>query len=237
MLHNLKRLIPAATRGALRDALLGERAYGRTSYSQEGEDLLLFRLFEGQPPGIYVDVGAHHPHRFSNTFLLYQLGWRGLNIDARPGMAAAFRRTRSRDISVESGVSEAPQKLELHMFEESALNTFDPALAASRVAKGWKMLGKRWIDCRPLAEILTQQLPRLRTATFDLLSVDVEGLDLQVLRSNDWSKHRPRAVVAEILASNLSTAMASDMSRWMRQQGYELHAKLINSVLFLRQGD
>ncbi|MFT4801330.1 MAG: hypothetical protein ACI93N_001101, partial [Flavobacteriaceae bacterium] len=40
------------------------------SYSQEGEDILLNRIFNPQvnASGFYVDVGAHHPERFSNTF-------------------------------------------------------------------------------------------------------------------------------------------------------------------------
>src|SRR5215510_10661697 len=65
--------------------------YRRTSFSQQGEDLILARLFEGQRRGFYVDVGAHHPRRFSNTFLLYRRGWRGLNIDAAPGSMRLFR--------------------------------------------------------------------------------------------------------------------------------------------------
>ena len=54
----------------------------RYSFSQEGEDLLIDRMFDGQSVGFYVDVGAHHPTRFSNTYLLYLRGWRGINIDA-----------------------------------------------------------------------------------------------------------------------------------------------------------
>jgi hypothetical protein len=44
-------------------------AYSRRSYSQEGEDLILAGLIGDRPRGFYVDIGAHHPHRFSNTFI------------------------------------------------------------------------------------------------------------------------------------------------------------------------
>ena len=54
------------------------------SYSQEGEDILLSRIFRNQKKGFYVDIGAHHPTRFSNTYYFYKLGWRGINIDAIP---------------------------------------------------------------------------------------------------------------------------------------------------------
>jgi FkbM family methyltransferase len=235
MRSSLKKLIPPSVRSALRNAVLGHRNYRRPSYAQEGEDLLLLRLFEDAPPGIFVDVGAHHPHRFSNTFLLYERGWRGINIDPRPGMAAAFARDRPLDVSLELGVSESPSRLELHLFEEPALNTFDASLAASRIRDGWPLAEKRWVDCLPLADILSRYLPKLQATQIDLLTVDVEGLDLAVLRSNDWTRYRPRAVIAEVLEADLQTLLTSDVARLLSQHGYSLQSKLINSALFLRQ--
>lgn len=74
-------------------------------YSQEGEDLLLSRILGDKKDGFYVDVGAHHPFRFSNTYLLYKQGWRGINIDAMPGSMKLFNRFRPRDINIECGVA------------------------------------------------------------------------------------------------------------------------------------
>ena len=58
------------------------------SFSQYGEDILLRDLFRTElmelDSGFYVDVGAFHPFRFSNTAFLYIMGWNGLNIDANP---------------------------------------------------------------------------------------------------------------------------------------------------------
>jgi len=66
--------------------------YALKSYSQEGEDMILRRLFEKQNTGFYVDVGAHHPKRFSNTFFFYKKGWRGINIDAMPNSMSLFNK-------------------------------------------------------------------------------------------------------------------------------------------------
>jgi FkbM family methyltransferase len=233
MLSTLKGLIPEASRNALHEAF-GARKFARLSYSQEGEDLVLLRLFENDPPGVFVDVGAHHPFRFSNTFLLYQRGWRGINIDARPGGMDVFRRRRPRDISIELGVSEAPGRLEFHVFAEPALNTFDPALARERLSLGWPMTGTQWVECLPLAQILRRELPALGASDIDLLTIDVEGLDLQVLRSNDWGRFRPRAVVVEVLASDVAGLMKSDIAALLSGVGYEPFAKLVNSAVFLR---
>lgn len=233
MRHTLRDLIPRSARTALREAF-GEQKFSRLSYSQEGEDLVLLRLFENDAPGVFVDVGAHHPFRFSNTSLLYQRGWRGINIDARPDGMEAFRRHRPRDINLQMGVSEAPGRLELYVFAEPALSTFDPALAQERRSMGWPTAGTRWVECLPLAEILTRELPSLGVADLDLLTIDVEGLDLQVLRSNDWGRFRPRAVVVEVLASDLAGLMNSEISAFLGGVGYKPFAKLVNSAVFLR---
>lgn len=75
------------------------------SYALQGEDLILREFFEYAKNGFYVDVGAHHPFRFSNTYLFYQSGWRGINIDAMPGSMKLFNRFRPKDINIECGVA------------------------------------------------------------------------------------------------------------------------------------
>ena len=89
--------------------------FGITS-SQNGEDVMIRGLFAGQRYGFFVDVGAHHPFRFSNTYLLYRAGWSGLNIDALPGTKRLFDRYRPRDITIEAGVATAEGVLEYWSF-------------------------------------------------------------------------------------------------------------------------
>lgn len=71
------------------------------SYSQEGEDLILKRFFSNKEKGFYIDIGAHHPKRFSNTYLFYSKGWNGINIDAMPGSMRLFNQIRKRDLNLE----------------------------------------------------------------------------------------------------------------------------------------
>jgi hypothetical protein len=74
-------------------------------YGHSGEDLVLDRLLNGKRMGFYIDVGAHHPTRFSNTYLFYKKGWSGINIDANPKSMELFNRRRSRDINIEVGIA------------------------------------------------------------------------------------------------------------------------------------
>lgn len=208
--------------------------YGRLSYSQEGEDLVLARLFEGQSSGVYVDVGAHHPFRFSNTCLLHKRGWHGINIDALPGSMAPFNRVRPGDVNLELGIGTLAGELDFYVFEETALNTFDVKLATERQASGWPLTETKKVQCFPLSQVLERELPRLGTNSFDLLTVDVEGLDIEVLRSNDWTRFRPRALVVEVLDQDLSSVTTSEIGAYCKQLGYKPFAKLHHSIVFLR---
>src|SRR5438045_8009791 len=69
------------------------------SFSQFGEDLAVLRHFEDRV-GYFVDVGAHHPIRLSNTYLLYRCGWSGINVDANPDGIELFRKKRPRDLTI-----------------------------------------------------------------------------------------------------------------------------------------
>jgi len=100
-------------------------SYYEKSWSQEGEDLILSRYFENlKANGFYVDVGAHHHLRFSNTYKFYKQGWYGINIDAMPGSMDLFNRLRPRDINLEKSVSDSKQIMTYYAFNEPALNGF-----------------------------------------------------------------------------------------------------------------
>lgn len=204
------------------------------SYSQEGEDLVLARLFHAQKLGLYVDVGAHHPLRFSNTHRFYLQGWRGVNIEPNPELMAAFAAVRPGDVNVACGVSNVYGKLTYYMFNDPALNSFDEELTRSRESGAYHVVQTRELDVVPLADLLDQCL--VPGAPIHFMSVDVEGLDLKVLESNDWERFRPRCVVVECLQSDVAAVLGSTVHGFMRAQGYRLFAKTFNSVFYL-EGD
>ena len=108
LVYTLKQILPRRVWEWLKRArqrILGRRAYMNPSYSIEGEDRIVRALlWQKHDKGFYVDVGAHHPFRFSNTYLFYTQGWSGINIDATPGSMKAFNKYRPRDINLEVGI-------------------------------------------------------------------------------------------------------------------------------------
>jgi len=208
--------------------------YGRVSYAQEGEDLLLERMFGRRKQGFYVDVGAHHPVRFSNTYLLYRRGWRGINIDAMPGSMDMFRRLRPLDINLESAIGLGDARLTYYVFKEKALNTFDKVLAEERMRSGRALASKLEIRTRPLADLLGEHVPTMQR--IDVLSVDVEGLDLDVLKSNDWQRVRPRVVIVEGLRQSTGGQHAS-VHDFLINLGYCEYARTYNSAFYVAAGE
>jgi len=203
---------------------------GELSYSQEGEDRVLQRYFHGRQPGFFVDVGAHDPFRFSNTQLFYLHGWRGVNIDATPGSMVLFRKHRPRDTNIESGIGLERGTLPFYVFNEPALNSFDEALSRSRENDTYRIVKVVQVPVRPLAEVLAGHLPGAAVPSF--LTVDVEGRDLDVLRSNDWRAFRPNLVLVECLESSAADIPGSAVTAFMAEVGYRFEAKTMNTVFY-----
>ncbi len=228
----IKRYLPPHTLAWLREAKANiTGAYAVSSYSQEGEDMILARLFDCNKRGFYVDVGAHHPKRFSNTYFFYRRGWRGINIEPNPEALALFHAHRKGDINLSFGVSDNECKLRYFMFNEPALNSFDQELSERRQSETYKITGTRTIKVRPLSAILDQFLP---TGThINFLTIDVEGYDLRVLNSNDWSRYRPECVVVEAANFDLAAVTLEPVDKFLSQRNYRLVAKTFNTLFYL----
>ena len=213
-----------------------DRYLSLKSYSQEGEDMVLRSFFEGQKnyKGFFVDVGAHHPYRFSNMLHFYQKGWRGINIEPTPGAIKIFNRFRSRDINLNIGISDRKDKLTFYCFNEPALNGFSKELSEERnsTSKKYHIIKELGVETYPLAEILDKYLPQGQK--IDFLTIDVEGLDLQVLKSNNWDKYKPSYILVEdkIDFTNLSD---SEVYRYLEERGYKMVAKTMRTLFFKLQ--
>jgi FkbM family methyltransferase len=208
-------------------------SFSLKSYSQEGEDMILRRLFENQTKGFYVDIGAHHPKRFSNTFFFYKKGWSGINIDAMPNSMSLFNKVRPRDINLEIPISDKKQKLKYYIFNETAINCFSKELAEKRIHNDdYKIISEKEMVTSTLEEILEKHLPY--DQEIDFMSIDVEGLDLQVLKSNNWKRFRPKFVLVEILGSSISDIQSTKEYKYLTEFEYEIFAKAVNTVIFRR---
>ena len=227
----IAKLLPAGIRKKVIQNYLNDNK-ASLSYSNEGEDMVLAKFFFGQKNGFYVDIGAHHPSRFSNTRHFYDMGWKGINIDAQPGSMLLFNKERARDINLEIPVAEKEEDLVYYIFNEPALNGFSKEISEQRDGiNAWKIVKEINLRTLPLSAILDRHLPPGQP--IDFLTIDVEGLDLSVLKSNNWDKFRPSIVVVEDL-KNLPLAEISDgeVYNYLKSKGYYLAAKSFYTLIF-----
>ena len=200
-------------------------------YSQGGEDIILAEAIGEKKIGFYIDIGAHHPSRFSNTYMFYKRGWNGINIDPLPGSMKIFDKKRPRDINLEIAISGQRETKTYYMFRESALNTFSKEVAECREKEtNYRVIEQRKIKTFPLVEVLDKHIEKY--CKIDFMNVDVEGLDLDVLKSNDWEKYPVEYLLVESLNLILEDVKKDPTYMYLKNQGYKLIAKTLRTYIF-----
>jgi len=232
----VNRLVPQRSQSASRSAPNRARRLSRDewkhvllSFSQFGEDLAVLRHFENRI-GYFVDVGAHHPIRFSNTYLLYRRGWSGINVDANPDALELFRKKRPRDLSIHAAISDKIEQVEFSLYAESALSRIEVKSGPASVGNATmpEPVKKIVLTTTTLEKLLSANLPPGKK--IDFLNVDCEGHDLPVLASNDWSRFRPEVVAVEDWEMGESSAI----DRFLAGNGYALAFLQKPAKLFVR---
>ena len=214
--------------------LASRNAHAKTAFSWEGEDLIVHKVAVdvlGIKEGIYIDVGAHHPHAMSNTQYLYDRGWHGINIDAMPGSMEPFKIMRPLDINLEVGIARHPGQLEYSMFSNPSLNGFlTDDVVRTQVARGSELLGQIVVEVQTLSAVLEAHA----IDQVDFLTIDAEGLDEEIFKSLDLTRWRPRLVMMEILgASDVISVQSSSTNRLMTENNYTLYSRMHFSALYM----
>lgn len=214
------------------------RQFQKVSYSQDGEDVVLASFYETKRhyQGFYIDIGAFHPHRFSNTQIFYERGWRGINIDATPGSMNLFNELRCGDINLVIGVAVDESELIFYQFEEPALNSFNKEISEERIADSWKLFRKKKINTKTINSILNDNLPK--NTKLDFINIDVEGLDFEILRSLDWKMYAPEYLLVEaleIVDKDIIGFESDEMYKFLNKKGYEIVARTRRTLIFKKR--
>lgn len=205
-------------------------------FSQGGEDVVIDVLLmkEQHNKGIFVDIGAYHPFRYSNTFLLYLQGWRGINVDANPDSINLFKQIRTEDINIHALVSDRVEELNYYIFNEGAYNTTNTEAAELLNARGTYECSLRQhlrFNTVPVNQILEQYTLGRK---FDLLTVDVEGMDERLINSIDFDRFRPKVLCVELDIENCTVGPVGAL---LRSAGYEFRSQCVHSAIFLNKGE
>lgn len=206
---------------------------GRVSFSEQGEDIVLFHalkdLLRVERP-TYMDVGAAHPVRSNNTYLLYENGATGLLVEPNPMYVEMLRRQRPKDkvLAAGIGVTDAVEADYYEIRGNALLNTFSPEQVA-RLQEGRSETVVERVSKMPLVNINRAIVEHLGKAP-DLLSTDIEGLDLAIIKSLDLARFRPGVICCEG-ASIFKGGNTSYIAQHLVPQGYILRGgSMVNSV-------
>lgn len=181
----------------------------RAIFPPEQEPDLIREFFGARNDGYFVEVGANDPKVESQSWHLEREGWRGILIEPQPDLADRLRRERTAQVFPVACSSPDRAGTMMHLHVAGAFSSFTPNLMVTGVR------AERSIDVpvRTLDDILVEaKAPQ----PIDLLSVDVEGHELDVLRGLDFARWRPRLILLEDHVT--STAKHSFLSR----SGYSL---------------
>lgn len=247
--QRLKKLLPKSFIRLIRDSVESlPFLWNRKYYSQFGEDAVIQNILREKAwaraakekssgiqndSGFYVDIGAFAPIQHSNTYWFYRRGWRGINIDATPGSMKVFRWVRRRDINLELAVSSKDGELTYYCWGvPNVMNTTSKETAEQVVKQGGEEPEKLIIQARTLEHILDEHLPKGQT--IDFLSTDVEGHNLEVMKSNNWTKYKPRFVLVEADEnySSLEEITHSEMASFMKIHGYQICGWVKPTLIF-----
>jgi FkbM family methyltransferase len=202
----------------------------RLSFSQQGEDIVLFHvlrdLLKVAAP-TYLDVGAAEPVLGSNTYLLYTTGGHGVLVEPNPDYVAKLRAQRPNDVVVAAGIG-IGRETEADYYEirgHPPLNTFSPGVVEElRKQLGVEVERVVKMPLLNVNEVIATHLGRAP----DLLSIDVEGLDLAILRTLDFERWRPGVIIAET-----GSPPNEKLARFILSKGYVVRGGSVINTVFV----
>lgn len=204
-------------------------------FGQSAEDSTLLRLFHKMTEGFYVDIGAFHPRKYSNTYVLHRYyGWNGINVDASKETIEKFEQERPNDINLHTAVGSKQGEAVYWKFNYPTINTISETNVQRQLSKeGTEVVDKEHVQVQTLEAILEQHLPKNKI--IDLMNIDVEGVDLQVLKSNNWEKYRPRVILIEDYNVSIEGLESSEIYNYMKEIGYKFTSHTFDTSIYVER--
>jgi FkbM family methyltransferase len=147
-------------------------------------------------------VGCYHPLQRNNTMLLYQKGWRGINIDISDFSIKLFNFLRPDDFNLNVAVSNKEGEIDIFFQKKlSQLSTIKEN-SAKNAFQG-NILNKKILS-RKLTSILDEG--KYKDKKIDFLNIDAEGADFEILQSLDLNKYSPELICIEVIEKDLENS-------------------------------
>lgn len=218
------------------NALLKKEETKSISYSQQGEDLVIeFLLANNDYNNIfYIDLGANHPIKLSNTHKLSSKGAKGICIEPNVDYNKLYKKTRPEDLVLNIGITAGEStSIPYYKMAWPEFNTFDKEQAEA--------VQKKYNGRNDIIEVLqlpvvniNEFLKKYHTQTIDILNIDIEGLDLEILEAWNFKLYPPKIICVEI--KDLKTGEKDDkIITLLESNGYEMVSYNLINAIFLKK--
>lgn len=211
------------------------RKEAKISYAQSGEDLIvdfLLRQIHIDKP-TYIDLGAHHPIYLSNTYFFYERGAHGVCVEPDPSLCSYIKRIRKKDICLNVGVGvDDATAAKFYVMTTKTLNTFSKTEAERYQSYGTQKIENVLdISLMKLEHIIDQNF--VRPPNF--VSLDVEGLDFEILKTFNFDRHRPEVLCIETITytENKTEKKLQDLIEFVKSRGYLVYADTYINTIFV----
>jgi hypothetical protein len=205
----------------------------KVSYAQFADDLVASHLFNavGVEKPTYLDIGTYDPINDNNTYLFYLAGSRGVLVEPNKAISERLRSVRPGDTLLVAGigVDETPEA-DYYMLDNPGLNTFDKE-EAEKVARETRYKIQQVVKM-PLLSINKVIAEHFGGKAPDLISIDIEGMDFDVLNTLDFKKYRPKLICAETLIVN-SLKHNPKTTKLLTDNGYEVRGMTVANTFYL----
>lgn|GEM_PF-2364943 len=167
------------------------------SYSQNLEDVILYRALKHIKKGFYIDIGAQDPIDFSVTKAFYDIGWSGINIDPMDEYYNKLKKDRPRDINLKMAVSSRNGHSSFYSFSDTGLSTMNKEYAVKNISNNFKAEEIN-VETIRLDDICVEH----KVTEVHFLKIDVEGNEKDVINSFSFDLVRPWILVIEATEPN-----------------------------------
>jgi FkbM family methyltransferase len=214
-----------------------DQHFGCVTYSQHADDLIVLSVFTsmGVVKPTYLDIGAHHPFNISNTALFHERGCQGVNVEANPNLFKAFLTHRPLDVNLNVGVvAQAGEPLDFYMIDKwSGRNSFSKQMVEDFVAAypQFQVTEVIKIPTMTVNDIIQKHAGGVFP---DFLSIDVEGLDEEILRSIDYRVARPKVICVETVNATGERGDAG-IKKFLESVGYFSLIRCGGNSVFVHQ--
>lgn len=222
--------------------------FPKLTYSMAGEDALISHLIKHRAEDKhigFVNIGAAHPILLNDTFSLTRKLRKknrlriSIAVDPRPDLKWLWRIVRPKDKFINALVSDDPNT-------DFYFNKFDSHNSSSNL--NWARGLSKSDESNSVVEKLRPTITTLKRiysdsniflegskeAIYSILIIDVEGFEINVLRSNDWSLHSPDLIVIEICFPG---EMGLHDFTLIRLEGCTTHAYLLEKNYYFYGGN